>query len=204
MKVSSQRRSWAKRFHSWILVGILFLSIAVTGCAGPACNDPAASGTPELKVGEIRSDVLCRGATVRVLLQVEGNHFYTMLGDFSGSLLGSNTVHGRMFGSPITSDVDFEFNILDQLTGNIERSFFAQSSGIVTVEVTNGSEDFVQGGQSLASVLGDFTIIETRFRIVDSGVEDHGEHPEDATELFPDGRVTGGHVCLQGARALAP
>ena len=33
---------------------------------------------------------------------------------------------------------------------------------------------------------------ETRFRIVDSGVEDHGEHPEDATELFPDGRVTGG------------
>ncbi len=192
MKVSLQRRFWVKRFHSWIVVGILFIPIAAAGCAGPTCNDPSASGTFEYKLGELRSDVLCLGATVRALVQVEGNHFYTMLGDFSGSLLGSNIVQGRMFGSPITSDVDFEFTILDQLTSNIERSFFAQSSGIVTVEVINESEGFVQGGQGLASVLGDFTIIETRFRIVDSGVEDHGEHPEDATELFPDGRVTGG------------
>ncbi len=123
MKVSSQSSFFVKRLSRRQVISIMFLSFAANGCTGQTCSDPSASGTFDYKLGELQSDVLCRGATVRALVQVEGNHFYTMLGDFSGSLLGSNMVQGRMFGSPITSDVDFEFTILDQLTGNIERSF---------------------------------------------------------------------------------
>ena len=181
MKVNPQSWYLANPFIRRYVVGLLLLPIAAAGCAGPTCDNPSASGTSELELGEIRSDLLCRDGTVRISIAVEGNHFYTMLGDFSGSLLVNNKASGRIFGSPIPPNVEFVFSGLDQLIGNVERSFFARSSGTVTVEVTNASEGFVQGGQGIADLFGDFTIITTRFRMVDSGVEDHGESPEDAS-----------------------
>ena len=76
--------------------------------------------------GDLRSDVLCRGSTVRVSVAVQDNHFYTMLGDLSVSLLGNNKIIGRMYGPPISEDIKFTFTGFDQLTENIVQSFFAR------------------------------------------------------------------------------
>lgn len=192
MMVNLQSRFLAQPFILLYVVGILLLPIAAIGCAGSTCENPSVSGTSELKLGDLRKDILCPGGTVRVSLDVEGNHFYTMIGEFSGSLLGNNKAAGRIFGSPIPSDVEFEFTGIDQLVGILQTSFFAQSSGTITVEATNQSAGFAQGEQGVVSLLGDLKVIETQFRVMDSGVEDHGERPEDASQLPTDGSVTTG------------
>lgn len=192
MKFISTLWQRVKRFTRRYTVGILLLPVIMTGCARPVCEDPSASSTPAIRLGELRSDVLCQGGTVRVSIAVEGGHFYTMLGDFIGSPLGNNMVTGRMFGPPVSPDIEFQFGNLDELSGTLIRSFFARTTGNVTIELTNESRLFVQGVEETVTLFGDFTIVETRFQMVDSGVEDHGELPENATHLLANNNTTFG------------
>jgi len=173
------------RFARWSMASFaaMFAAFAAAGCfERQTCYNPASSGAKDLQVGEVREDLLCWDAAVRLRLHVSGGHYYAVLLDLIGAAFGANKASLRLDGLPLEGSLEFQFGKVDALGGNLERSFYAARDGEVLLELANMSEKSTQGGGT-GGLLGDDTILLTVLQVVDSGPEDHGAGPDEATVL---------------------
>lgn len=174
---------------AWIAIAVLAIA-PLPGCfENTGCLPP---GTRiELAPGEERNDLLCVDGRLAVTVPVQAGRHYAALIDVAGGTLGNTRVLVTMTGDPLVEPVVYELGKIEAL-GNIQgRGFTTRGAGIVTITLTNRTEDTTQpGGQSL--LFGDQRNISVRQRVEDLGAEDHGWMPEEATTLTHDGVVVEG------------